>query len=98
MLITKMTKKMKPKTKKILISIVVVVALLLTVIAMVPGSEKIVPAPVAEFADKFYSVAIAAVFVVIGLLTVTSSPIIGVGLLLIGAMIIYNNLTTKKPE
>lgn len=89
---------MKQKTKKILISAVVLIALILTLIAMVPGAEKIVPAPVFEFADRFYGVAIASVFVVIGLLTITSSPVVGVGLLLIGAMIIYNNLTRKKSE
>lgn len=89
---------MSKKAKQILISAIVVITLLMLAIAFVPGAEKIVPAPVYSFASKFYASAIGVTIAVIGLLVVASSPVVGVGLILIGAFIIWQNLKGSKVE
>lgn len=89
---------MSRKTKQILISAIVIITLLMVAIAFVPGADKIVPAPVYSFASKMYASAIGVTIAVIGLLVVASSPVVGVGLILIGAFIIWQNLKGSKVE
>lgn len=94
----KMVLIMKKKTnlKKLIVSILVIITVLMVAIAFIPGAERVVPAPVFDFASKFYAVAVGVTIAVIGLMAVTSSPVVGVGLLLIGAFIIWQQFLRRN--
>lgn len=91
-----MMKAMRRKSKfSFLFVILAVIVALMTIIAFVPGAEKIVPAPVYDFASKFYAAGIGVLLVVLAVMFMTSSPVIGVALLLIGAFVIWQNIRSK---
>lgn len=84
------------RKRNLFLMIVTVIVAIMVLIALIPGAEKVVPAHVYEFASNFFGVATGVLIVIIGGMFIASSPVIGVALILIGAMMVWNNLKKRS--
>jgi uncharacterized membrane protein len=88
---------MKVKQKKTILIILSVVVALMVIIALFEPVQKILPVGVVNFATSFYTYFLAALIFLLAALLWPISWVVGLCLILIGAVIIYSSLP-KRPE
>jgi glucan phosphoethanolaminetransferase (alkaline phosphatase superfamily) len=89
---------MKSKTKKNLLVILSVIVAIVVLIAFIEPVQKVLPAGVVNFASSFYTYFLAALIFLLAALLWPISWIVGLSLILIGAVIVFSSLPKRRED
>lgn len=94
---TKKRMTMKRFLKVVLIILAVIVALMV-LISNIPAIGDAVPSAVKNFADTWVNVGVAALLLIFGILVFSSLPVVGIAFIIVGVIMIYTNLKSRRSE